>query len=580
MKKGNAFRIAFLIIFVHLLFLVMSLKFHKLSSYNGFRLPKRFTYPFAYTPHRLCVEAATQVQAYVALQKEWLAELAFGKMFGVLVVRNKENEIGFLAAFSGQLAGSAEHEFFVPAVFDYLQPDGYFKTHEALISEVNHKIANIKKSQEKADAMKLLADVRQNAENEICNYQIFLKESKNRRDSLRASCGLSAEQDAELIRESQFQKAELKRLKQNWADRIAIAKTKLDSFENEIADLKTKREQMSYDLQHWLFKQFVFLNGNGEKADLLQIFESSTQPLPPSGAGECCAPKLLQFAFVHGYEPLCMAEFWWGDSPKQEVRHQGEFYPACKGKCEPILRFMLQGLSVDDSPVLARAVAPKKIDVVFEDEWYVVVLKPSGMLSVPGKIKADALMDYLVKSRPDLDAANLMVVHRLDMDTSGLLVVAKSLEAFKKLQVLFESRKVHKRYTALLDGRVPYPTQPLIHEFNGIPHPVGRIALPLCPDVTDRPRQMVNYEYGKEAVTFYEILGYEDGATRVSFFPQTGRTHQLRVHSAHAAGLNTPIVGDDLYGAPSKRLCLHAAEISFIHPFTNKLLNIVAEADF
>lgn len=554
--------------------------FHQFSTPTHTSLPARFTFPFAYSPHQLCVQAANEVQAYVALQTQWHSELKAGKMFGVLVAESPSGQLGYFAAFSGQLDGVARHDFFVPPVFDFLQPDGYFKTHEAEITAVNNKIKEIDRSEAKNVALKHFYQIKQQTDGLKEKYQTQMKIDKQRRDSLRSSGSLSAEQEAELIRQSQFQKAELKRLKAKWNEQVEAAKAELSVFDSQIATLKRQREQMSFDLQNWLFRNFIFLNANGDRADLLQIFESSTQPLPPAGAGECCAPKLLQYAFVNHYKPVCMAEFWWGDSPKQEVRRHGDYYPACKGKCEPILRFMLQGLAVDDSPVLARAAAQNRVEVVFEDDWYIVVNKPSGMLSVPGKINAESLVDHLLRQRPDLESSSLMVVHRLDMDTSGLLVIAKSLDAFKKLQHLFETRQVHKRYTALLNGRIPYPVQPLIYEFGEQPHPVGRISLPLCPDVADRPRQMVSYEYGKEATTFYEILGYEEGCTRVSFFPQTGRTHQLRVHSAHSAGLNVPIVGDDLYGTPASRLCLHAAELLFVHPFTHKTVVFCKEADF
>lgn len=554
--------------------------FHPFEPSVKVGLPLRFTFPFAYTPHQLCVVAAGQVQAYVALQRQWKEELQMGKMFGVLVVKSPNGNLGFLAAFSGQIAGSATHDFFVPPVFDYLQPDGYFKKHEADISVVNKRIADIENADERRLAFGRLGDLVSCAEAEIGAFKLQISADKRQRDALRKAGGLSTEQEVELIRQSQFQKAELKRLKAKWNAKIDEAKLAVAFFDDQINQLKKQREEMSFQLQNWLFKKFVFLNARGEKADLLQIFESSTQPLPPSGAGECCAPKLLQYAYVNGCTPICMAEFWWGNSPKQEVRRHGEYYPACKSKCEPILRFMLQGLSVEDSPVLARAVAQDRVEVVFEDDWYIVVNKPSGMLSVPGKINADSLVKHLRRQRTDLSSVELMVVHRLDMDTSGLLVIAKSLDAFKKLQNLFETRQVHKRYTALLNGRIPYPVQPLIHEFNDQPHPVGRISLPLCPDVTNRPHQMVSYDYGKEAVTFYEIVGYEEGYTRVSFFPQTGRTHQLRVHAAHSSGLNTPIVGDDLYGTPASRLFLHAAELLFVHPFTQKTVVFCKEADF
>ncbi len=449
---------------------------------NNLPLPKLFTYPFHYTPHPLCVKAAEEVQQYLQTRTDWHEELQQGKMFGVLVVKTPTGEVGYLAAFSGNLAGSNHHNYFVPPVYDLLNPDGYFKEEEARISAIN----------------------------------VMLNHTN-------------------------------------------------DNNQKTIEALKEERKQRSIALQQWIFEQFRLRNARGEEQDIYSIFTQTAHRNPPAGTGECAAPKLLQYAYLNNLQPLAMAEFWWGDSPKGEIRRHGHYYPACRHKCEPILNFMLQGLEVEPNPLLTSNTDATQLETVYEDDYLLVVNKPAGMLSVPGKTGQASVLTLLQERYPD--ATGPILVHRLDMATSGLLLAAKDKDTHALLQKQFEGRTVKKRYIALLEG-IPQA------------EPKGFIRLPLRPDFDNRPLQMVCYEYGKPAVTRYEIMDTENNYTRMAFYPETGRTHQLRVHAAHPEGLNCPIVGDPLYGQPADRLYLHAERLEFRHPASGQRLQIQKEAPF
>ena len=449
---------------------------------NNLPLPQLFTYPFHYTPHPLCVKAAEEVQQYLQTRTDWHEELQQGKMFGVLVVKTPTGEVGYLAAFSGNLAGSNHHNYFVPPVYDLLNPDGYFKEEEARISAIN----------------------------------VMLNHTN-------------------------------------------------DNNQEIIEALKEERKQRSIALQQWIFEQFRLRNARGEEQDIYSIFTQTAHRNPPAGTGECAAPKLLQYAYLNNLQPLAMAEFWWGDSPKGEIRRHGHYYPACRHKCEPILNFMLQGLQVEPNPLLTSNTDATQLETVYEDDYLLVVNKPAGMLSVPGKTGQASVLTLLQERYPD--ATGPILVHRLDMATSGLLLAAKDKDTHALLQKQFEGRTVKKRYIALLEG-IPQA------------EPKGFIRLPLRPDFDNRPLQMVCYEYGKPAVTRYEIMDTENDRTRMAFYPETGRTHQLRVHAAHPEGLNCPIVGDPLYGQPADRLYLHAERLEFRHPVTGQRLQIQKEAPF
>lgn len=527
--------------------------------------PEQFTFPFYYTPHPFCKLAAQEVQDYLLSRSEWHEELQKGKMFGVLIVRNPKDEIGYLAAFSGNLAGSNCHSFFVPPVYDLLNPDGYFKEEEEHISQINRKLKEIETHSFSTKEFPVrLKALKEEAETAIRKYKAFMKQSQQERNERRQQHDLSDADLEQLIKQSQFEKAELKRLKDHWKAKIEAMENDAKPWQELIANLQNERKSRSAALQQWIFQQFQMRNARGEIKDLCEIFTSTPQGIPPAGSGECAAPKLLQYAYLHGLQPLAMAEFWWGDSPKGEIRKHGYFYPSCKHKCEPILNFMMQGLEVEPNPLLASKSEADSLETIYEDEYLLVVNKPSGMLSVPGKTDQVSVYSLMAKRYPE--ATGPLVVHRLDMDTSGLLLIAKTKEVHACLQEQFEKQEVKKRYIALLSGKPDVAS-------------AGFIRLPLCPDYENRPLQKVDYEHGKPAITRYELL--EDSEhTRIAFYPATGRTHQLRVHAAHPEGLNTAIIGDPLYGQPAERLYLHAERLEFRHPITGKIIRIEKAAPF
>ena len=536
------------------------------TSITDIPLPERFTYPFCYTPHPLCILAAKEVQSYLTRQTAWKDELCQGKMFGVLIVQTEHGETGYLAAFSGILAGKNLHPFFVPPVYDLLQPQGFFKIEEENISSINRNIRQLENDKAYAALSAELARTIQSAENILATAKAQLKEAKTAREQRRKEKELNAQEEAELIRESQFQKAEYKRLERSWKARITTLQTQTEDWERRISALKSERKTRSAALQQKLFEQFGMLNYRGEVKNLCEIFGQTVHKTPPAGAGECAAPKLLQQAYLHGWKPIAMAEFWWGDSPKTEIRHHGHYYPACKGKCEPILQHMLQGLQVEENPMLKRVQVPSQnLEIVYEDPWLSVINKPAGMLSVPGKEDAVSVYSLMREQYPEADGP--LTVHRLDMATSGLMLIAKTKRVHQNLQAQFKNRLVRKRYVALLEGIVPKDK--------------GTVDLPLCLNPLDRPRQMVHTEHGKPAITDYQVLERLDGKrTRIAFYPRTGRTHQLRIHAAHPLGLHCPIIGDELYGEKADRLYLHAEYLEFTHPITGETVRITKEAEF
>lgn len=529
-------------------------------------LPEKFTFPFHYTPHPLTRIAADEVRSYLSTRLDWQDEIGKGKMFGVLIVRTSDGGIGYLAAFSGNLAGSNMHDFFVPPVYDLLNPDGYFRKEESEISALNRRISDISKSDSYLMAKKEQEEIKIQASSSLASAKEKLKRSKKERDEKRANGNLSPEELDALVRESQFQKAEYKRLENSWKERLNEVEQKVKAFDTEILQLKQERKTRSAALQLWLFKQFDMFNAKGERKDLCEIFKDTPQGLPPAGAGECALPKLLQYAYLYGLQPLAMGEFWCGMSPKDEIRHDGYFYPSCKGKCEPILKHMLVGLDVEPNPLAEDLFKDTPLKILYEDEWIVAVEKPSGMLSVPGKNDLDSVQQRLRLMYPD--ATGPLVVHRLDMATSGILLAAKDKDVHVRLQSQFETRSISKEYIAILDG---VPSQ----EF-------GIIDLPICLNPLDRPRQMVDFENGKPAITEYKVECIKDGRAKVVFKPHTGRTHQLRVHSAHVSGFGCPISGDELYGNPdsASRLCLHASRLVFRHPVSDKEIEIVSPCPF
>ncbi len=567
---------------------------------TGIDIPERMNNPLDYEPHPLCIAACKELQAYLAERKDWREEIDKGKMFGVLIVEKNDKEIGYLAAYSGQIGGRSDWKGFVPAVFDYLQPDGYFKTHEAKITELNQRIAHLINNPEIKETERILNKLHKVQEHKLNLHKMQIMEAKAKRDARRQEAslhpdtkGLTPEEEQAMIKESQFLKAELRRFKKLISQKTPLEEM-YDNYQKGLQEIKQLRKSDSDELQKWLFSQFKMLNDKGESKDLLEIFKEFNQMVPPAGSGECCEPKLLQYAFEHGLKPIQMAMFWWGESPKEEIRHHLHFYPACNGKCKPILHWMLPADVFEQAS--ADAYIYNKVEILYEDRELAVIHKPEGMLSVPGKdAQQPSIYSWARKQFPE--ATGPLIVHRLDMATSGLMVIAKTEFAYHRLQEQFTSHQVQKRYVAIVCCKDKDMAQ-------RIKDAAKMISLPLMPDYLDRPRQIVNHEQGKEAITEYEVLGSEERRVkseefnsaanhevqssnlkvqciRLALYPKTGRTHQLRVHCAHREGLDAPILGDPLYGnVKADRLYLHAEAITFKHPLTGKEIHIERKADF
>ena len=562
--------------------------FHSIDQalLSGIDIPERMNNPLDYQPHPLCIAVCKELQTYLSEREDWREEIDKGKMFGVLIVENAQPasgapKIGYLAAYSGQIGGRSDWDDFVPAVFDYLQPDGYFKTHEAEISGINQSIRKLEANTHMKEAKGHILQLQEERKHTIAAYQEKIKKAKAKRDARREAGNLNPEEEAEMVKESQFMKAELRRLKKSLSEKTSL-ETEYEAYQADILSLKQLRKTLSDALQQWLFSQFRMQNHEGESKDLLEIFRDAAlrdypqatiatsriaalKMVPPAGSGECCEPKLLQYAYSLGYKPLQMAMFWWGESPKEEIRHHLHFYPACNGKCKPILQWMLPASTFE--PAAVDLSLYNKVETLYEDREIAVIHKPEGLLSVPGKDAAQPSVYALMRSKYP-EATGPLIVHRLDMSTSGVMMIAKTEFAYHRLQKAFLNHQIQKKYVAIISGKV-------------IPEK-GIISLPLMPDYLDRPRQIVDHEQGKEAITEYEVLEpVDDFHLRIALYPKTGRTHQLRVHCAHQEGLNAPILGDPLYGnEKAARLHLHAEEITFEHPLTGKKMTITRKADF
>lgn len=541
-------------------------------------LPRRFTFPFYYEPHPLTILAANELQQYLETHtglghnfgltndKE---TMAIGKMFGVLVVADREGKIGYLSAFSGKLADSNDHPKFVPPVFDMLTENSFFLKEQEVIDSVNAQLEEVESNEDYHQLKRELEKLSAQSLEEIAAFKNELKTNKENRRLRREENSTNSDPhdfemvEADLSKQSHYDRHRLRLLTAKWKEVLEDTRTRLALFEDRIEALRSERKERSAALQAQLFEQYLFLNKDGKSKSLQDIFSATAFGRPPAAAGECATPKLLQFAFAQGYHPLAMAEFWWGAAPRSEIRKHKQFYPACAGKCKPILAHMLEGMPLDENPFLQAAEGNNGLEIVFEDDYLLVVNKSAGLRSVPGVNISDSVYSRL-KSR--LANTEPLMVHRLDMGTSGLLVVAKTRGAHKHIQQQFLDRVVSKRYTALLS--------------KAISHTEGEISLPLCPDPFNRPRQMVCFETGKTSITRWKAVATTGDITKVHFWPLTGRTHQLRMHAAHELGLNAPIVGDDIYGNAGTRLYLHAAQLSFIHPKTKERISFEVAEDF
>lgn len=574
---------------------------HRFPEGFVFEDPGYFTDPFRYVPHPLVRLAASEIIARIDADPELRAAFSEGKMLGVLVCEDSRSGLCYIAAFSGNVNGQSWIDGFVPPIYDLAAPDGHFKKREAEISEINRQIEELMASDRKMCLEKELADAVRMRDMELAAMKESMADAKRRRTEVRAQCSDPEILDG-LIRESQHEKAGLRRLKQALNASVDAIMERIALFNDRIESLKKQRASMSEELQDWIFRQYIVHNYHGEESSIADIFAASAL-VPPGGTGECAAPKLLEHAFRNGLRPLAMGEFWYGKSPDSAVRSHGRFYPSCTSKCGPLLTFMLKGQYLMSGLYIDRIRETEKPIIVFEDDTILVVEKPSGMPSVPGLDGRTSLLELLsvtsnekssfVTSSEHSESRHLHPVHRLDMDTSGIMVFAKTPEAAVNLRKQFEEHSVRKTYMARVcsEGNSG-------GNFRAA-NAHGRIDLPLSADYDERPRQKVDFKQGKAAHTEYKVISENsDGTADLLLYPLTGRTHQLRVHCAHHLGLGRPISGDLLYGAhgvnedalkttnhpkdtpldqkPS-RLCLHALSIAFRHPVTSEPLTFTSD---
>lgn len=536
---------------------------HFSTNISSISLPNQFDYPHNYTPHKLAKEAVKELQEYLKNQTDFkhnfgienpITENALGKMFGVLVVKNTKEEIGYLAAFSGKVGNKTLHKHFVPPVYDVLEKNGFYLRTEEKLNKINQELSSLENNLPFLKAKKNYNALQLINERLISEEQTKIKKRRKLRK-------LQAKQNNQLNINEEFY---LREYEVYLNTKILSLKKEYFNYQQPIDLLKEKRKELSAWVQTEIFKHYQFLNIQNESQNLLDTFKNSKQNIP-AGSGDCCAPKLLQYAFKHNLTPICMAEFWWGKPLATSVRKHKNFYAACTGKCKPILTHMLKGISVSKNPLLEQLTATKKeIEIIHEDDYLLVINKPEELLTVSGKEIEDSVYHRIKKQYPKITGP--IIVHRLDMSTSGILLISKDEETYKALQTQFINRTIQKRYVALLDGTLQKSK--------------GQINLPLRVDLDDRPKQLVCNIHGKPALTKWETIEIRDGKTKVYFYPVTGRTHQLRVHAAHNLGLNTSIIGDDLYGTKTDRLHLHAEYIEFIHPRTKEKISFTSTSPF
>ncbi|MEL0653602.1 pseudouridine synthase [Pseudoalteromonas issachenkonii] len=539
------------------------------QNIDALALPEKFTFPFYYEPQPLAVAATKQLQQQLETLTHLKAENA-GKMFGVLVVQNAKQQLGFLSAYSGQIEGDKGNISFVPPVSSMQLQDDTYLAQSKVINDINAQIEQLENSEQLHEVNSKLDDATQSYQQALLAQQAVMQAGRQQRKIQRTEGELElSESDFEQLKnklagQSIVEKKQLLALKAYWQNIIESLQQTHSNISDEIAHLKKRRKTLSKSLQKKLFAQYQFLNANGETTDLNAIFAALPEHTPPSGAGDCAAPKLLQYAYKHDLKPLAMAEFWWGAAPKSSIRQHKNYYPSCYSKCQPILGHMLKGLNVEDNPLLINPAQGKDLSIVYKDDDLLVVNKPAEFLSVPGVNIDDSVYMRIKTQFPE--ASGPLIVHRLDMSTSGLLMIALNKRVHKALQKQFIERTIDKRYVALVDGNVSENS--------------GEINLPLVLDFDDKPRQMVCYKHGKPSLTTWQVLERNNNITRLQLYPKTGRTHQLRVHCAHSLGLNMPIIGDTHYGQKADRLHLHAEYLAFTHPITLKRLEFEVAADF
>ena len=545
---------------------------HFKKNIKGIELPKKFTFPFYYEPHELSKIASKELQDYLLSNKNELNHsfgidtnsYEIGKMFGVLVVLNKKNEIGYLAAFSGNMNGQSNFKHFVPPIYDILSERSFFNNKQKELVALSDKISKILESEKYKNLKASVLSNNKTARKIIQIEKEKLQKRKQLRKKRKKGAHLLAENfKKQLAQESLHDKFYLKELICYYEEKYIDKQEELNLLNAKIQSLKVLRNKKSNALHQKIFNQYNFLNTSKEEKNLNIIFKELNLQAP-AGTGDCAAPKLLQYAFLNNLKPIALAEFWWGKSGNSKIRRHQHFYPSCNGKCKPILSHMLEGMLLDENPLEKELAKNKEIEILFEDDSMLVINKPTELLSVNGKKIKDSVYSRLSEKYPQ--STDFLIVHRLDMSTSGIMLIAKTKYANQFLQAQFINKTIRKKYVALLDGKINQNK--------------GEINLPLRVDLEDRPRQLVCFKLGKPAKTLWKILSVKSDKTLVEFTPITGRTHQLRVHAAHQLGLNTPIIGDDLYGKKADRLHLHAGFIEFIHPLSKEKMTFTLKSDF
>ncbi|SMG43129.1 tRNA pseudouridine32 synthase / 23S rRNA pseudouridine746 synthase [Marivirga sericea] len=536
------------------------------SDISNFTLPERFTFPFSYEPHPLTELAAKELQEILKSAK--IRNEISGKMYGVLIVQNQQQELGFICSFSGQDYEGKPPVNFVPPIYDRLDIKGFYKKGEKELDYINQKIEsleqnpNFKQLMEELKEQSKKSNLSLKTEQERKQKSKAIRKQKREESMVELSPNAFDKLDEKLRKESRNEDYDYKKLNKAWKKKIASIQSKVAVYESKIQNLKKERKQKSIQLQKQIFDQYHFLNANGKRKGLEEIFEELGYP--PSGAGDCALPKLLQYAYANHLQPLAMGEFWWGKAPKSELRKEGRFYPACSGKCKPILGHMLKGLRLEVDPLLQYTAEDKVIETLYEDDQIAVIIKPAGLLSIPSKEIKDSVLTRMQKQYPN--ATGPLLAHRLDKLTSGIMLISKDLESHKYLQQQFMNKTIQKRYCAVLDRKLKATE--------------GEVNLPLAVDEDNRPMQKVDYDSGRKALTKWKLIHQNEAQSMVTFIPVTGRTHQLRVHAAHPQGLDAPIVGDTLYGNKSERLMLHAEYIQFKHPKSKEVLSFESKATF
>ncbi|MEZ9910044.1 pseudouridine synthase [Vibrio sp. 10N.261.51.A3] len=547
---------------------------HLANTNVDLALPTRFTFPYYYTPHPVCEFAMLQLQQ--SLVDCGVNETSQGNLYAVLLVQNPTTQgLGYLSAFSGlqldpALVSQLNNIHFVPPAFDSKQFQSQNSANLARQLQLSDDIEKLQQSHNLDTLLAELEGLKIESAKAIEAFQLAMAANKAQRNELREQANQekalgNLESAANLLKQlgnqSSQEKRDLKALRIEWKQKIAERQSQIDLIESELKNRKQDHQAVSQQLETQRLSHYRFINQAKQSKNLLELLDGKDAL---EGSGDCCLPKLLNFAFEHGFKPLALSEFWWGLPPTDIIRQHANLYPVCQSKSFEILEHQLSGIELEDNPLIVNPAVGKSFNIVYEDDEIVVVNKPEEFLSVPGKFIEDSVYTRIKARYPD--ATGPLIIHRLDMSTSGLLILALTAESNKHIQKQFINRTVEKRYTALLDGEITGES--------------GNISLPLRGDITDRPRQLVCHQHGRNAETHWQVVSTHNCKTKVHLYPKTGRTHQLRVHCAHPLGLGVPIRGDDLYGYKRERLHLHAGYLKLIHPTTGEWMEFEVPSEF